>query len=319
MLRGGLDYATNALKQFEKYTYPFTYKQTVHQIAGCYPEKYYDIVHDYNKKCPRQLHLLRQERINTDVDLINQNVLLLKNTLELWNTGRETSDAVSPILFHYSFNCFNSFFINSFFRWNPPRTHGHGLFPVITENVEDISVGIKKRGIFPRLLDFFTIVGVPLGYADIIPKRDEDNIVFVENDSLIQGDNSMVTLPDILNFDSPEVYRNLKIQDEEKITPTFFTIQGVKPISDTINNILNSFLLTFLASCIARYRPAMWQSILPGDNRFHRDFMTKYNEAIYNYTIGEAGFGLMSQAYDMISRLSEQTFRLNNWNMMKIF
>ena len=77
--------------------------------------------------------------------------------------------------------------------------------------------------------------------------------------------------------------------------------------------------MIFLASCMARYRPALWQSILPGDNKLHRDFMTKDNDAIHDYMIGEDGFGFMMQVYDMMSRLSEDPFRLNFYNLMKIF
>lgn len=320
MLRGDLDYASNALRDFERYTYNFTYKQTIHKIAGCYPKKYYDIVRDYNNKCPRQLHLLKREHINNDVELITRNVVLLKNSMELWNTAKNTSDAISPILFHYSFNCFNSFFVNSFFKWNPPRTHGHGVSPILPENVENMGIQIhKKNGLFPRILDLLTIVGVPLVFHNIIPKRNEDNIEFIENNNLYQDEKGIIPLTSILNFNSLERYRNFEIRDEERIIPTFFTREGRIPISARMNNILNSFLLIFLTSCIARYRPALWRSMLPGENKFHRDFMIKYNDAIYDYTIGENGFGFMTQVYDMMSRLSRDPFRLHDYNLMKIF
>ena len=61
----------------------------------------------------------------------------------------------------------------------------------------------------------------------------------------------------------------------------------------TPTRIMQSYLILFVASSIARYRPILWASILSGDTKEKAAFALFYKEALLKY----AEFGLNSASF----------------------
>ena len=70
----------------------------------------------YSEKVKREVFPITEEYLKKNPEVSKQNVALLKNAMELWREATHTTDAVAPIRYHYSWHCFNSFFIYTFFQ-----------------------------------------------------------------------------------------------------------------------------------------------------------------------------------------------------------
>ena len=80
---------------------------------------------------------------------------------------------------------------------------------------KDIKVIINNSGLFPRILDIFTVFGVPLAFAKYIPINDNGKIKFIENENLFQNEDGKISISELLRFDSREVIGNFNIKDNE--------------------------------------------------------------------------------------------------------
>jgi hypothetical protein len=77
--------------------------------------------------------------------------------------------------------------------------------------------------------------------------------------------------------------------------------------------IVQSYLILFVASSIARYRPILWASILSGDTKEKADFALSYRDALLEY----AQFGVNSASFlqlfsNLLNDLMQNKFELKH-------
>ena len=99
-----------------------------------------------------KIYTINENYLNKNFEVPEEDVALLKNSIELWRNSARTTEAIAPILFHYSWLCFNSFFAYTFFRWGQKHSQSHGVYVSnMNDNIEKIKISISKRnGIFQR-------------------------------------------------------------------------------------------------------------------------------------------------------------------------
>ena len=100
---------------YEPLTLKTLYEHFQHQFIKSYLNYEY-LVRRYRETTGREIYLLTEDHLKNS-EVSEQNIILLRNAIELWKAATKTTDAVAPILYHYSWHCFNSFFAYSFFRW----------------------------------------------------------------------------------------------------------------------------------------------------------------------------------------------------------
>jgi len=212
---------------------------------------------------------------NEDLEYLSlQNSIFLKNAKELWNESKRVSDRVRPILAYYAHQQYAAFFIYTLFRY--PITSasvGHGLSIEWGEgkkpSVSGIKVKLLENGFFRRLVDTFTIIGTPTAYGSWLPF--EGN--FCENslDSRLKV-GEKIGLPSIMNFSSDNFIKEYTAK---------FSIAG-----PYIDRLLTNFVLLFVASNIARYRPQLWGQVLAGtyedDAKFNKIIKIVYDRIFFS-------------------------------------
>jgi len=297
LFRSGVDEANKAWRFYEHLTLLHSYEVLQKQAIDAY-SPYKDIVERYSKTSGRNIHPVTYEHLEKHPEVAEQNVALLKNAMELWRMASQTSVAVAPILYHYSWHCFNSFFIYTFFRWEPQHSRSHGIRAPPKDNIEDVKIQFLKRkdGLFQRLIDTWILLGASLVFSPFLPVYKENEINFVPNDRYLVSNSNEISLKQLMNFNSAnfekELYSNLK---ERPLSPSFLINSAYLP-----TNTIKSYLVVFAASNLARYRPILWNSILIGKTREQSNFALNWRIALFDYTIGSnSDPGLLYQ----ISRL----------------
>lgn len=321
MLRSDLDDQKIAWRELESYTLPYNYENTLKKIVSTYPHYYKKIVKEYRDQAQRQPQPLKMKDITKT--LVTQNVMLLKNSIELWNSAIKSSDFVAPILFHYSFSCLNSFFVYSLFHWGHKPSQGHGINTLLSDELEECKIIITKNGLFKRLLDVFTLYCLTTSFSGLYWKYNK-GLELVSNQNLYQNDKGIISLPDLLKFEPNMEYK--KIVDPDEVLMNKFSFPW-----SYWNQAVWAYLIIFLSSSIARYRPALWASILEGNSKLKRDYLEKYKHSINLYTLGpehrsDTGFiKLISNLMNNLSRnnfgfsinnkaISEESFKINRSN-----
>ena len=147
MFQSTVEEAKKAWFFYEPLTLLHSYKELLKQIIDVYtPYKY--IVERYSKKVNRTIYPITEQYLKEKPEVAEQNIMLLKNAMELWRTASQTSDAVAPILYHYSWHCFNSFFTYTFFRWDPQHAGSHGISipsETLTESIKEIKIRFREE------------------------------------------------------------------------------------------------------------------------------------------------------------------------------
>ena len=226
--------------------------------------------------------------------------------MQLWRDASNTSEEIAPILHHYCFHCFTSFFIYTFFRWKQKHVKSHGVSIKLNDYIPDIEIKFaKKDGIFQRFLDTWALLGASLAFSPIIPIKDADEISFIKNDDYLLQNKDYITLNELLKF-KPREFENKIIETfkDKWIKCQFIT---GSPITQ-INNNLKNYLILFTASNIARYRPYMWDLILDGKNVEYNQFASAYITALYDLSINN----LLRNVYDLFSSIENKYFSINN-------
>lgn len=227
-----------------------------------------NVVDHYSEIAERSVQLLTEEYIREHPEVAEQNVALLRNAIELWKTGTRTSDAIAPILVHYSWYCFNSFFVYSFFKWEPQHSRSHGIGIELSDNLEDMKIRIFKDGLFRRIMDTWTIIGAPLAFSPFLPILRNNKLHFQPNDMNLLGNSNELSLRELMKFDPVDFEKELNSKRRNNVVVCPFLANSIY----LPNRFLKSYLLLFAASSIARYRPILWHSVLKGKGEFESDF-----------------------------------------------
>ena len=161
-------------------------------------------------------------------------------------------------------------------------------------DLQKITQKIKflKNGLFKRIIDTWTILGASLAFSPFVPILKDNEIDFIKNDMYLLKDSNELSLKELMLF-KPEIFEKETISKRQKdlIVCPFIT----NPISRP-NQFLKSYLLLFVASSIARYRPTLWHSILRGDGAVKNAFFIDSSDGIVDFAVGKhKGLNLVTQ------------------------
>jgi len=291
MFRSAVEAAEKAWFFYEPFTLHSYYKSFQKRIIDAYAPYQY-LAESYSKTVKRKVYPVTEEYLEENPETTVQNVALLKNAIELWRTASRTSDAIAPILFHYSWHCFNSFFVYTFFGWEPLHSSSHGIevpSETLSENIEEIKVRFREekkedetRGLFQRLIDTWTLLGASLAFSAFLPVLEGKEIKFEPNKLYLLSNSKNLSLKQLWTFNPVEDF-------ERKYWKTYGRenlLQNTS-LSNSMNlptHFLKSYLMVFAASSIARYRPILWTSILIGEKSNQTEFALHSRKAIGFYT-----------------------------------
>jgi hypothetical protein len=266
---------------YEPFILLSTYKVFQKRFIDAYSHYEY-LVERYREVGKRAIHPISEEYLDKNPEVAEENVALLKNAIELWRSAAQTTDAIAPILFHYSWHCFNSFFVYTFFRWEPQHSQSHGIRIFnLNDNVGEIKIQFLKDGLFQRLVDAWTCMGASLAFSAYLPIFEEGKVEFQSNQIYVLQESNCLNLAQLLNFDPVKDYENVfwNTFGREKLlqNPSFSNSMSVP------TRILKNYLILFAASSIARYRPILWSSILSGETEDKTAFALAYRNALLMY------------------------------------
>jgi len=282
MFRSTLEEAEKAWFFYETLTLLYPYKSLQERIIEVYaPYRY--IVEHYSEKVRHKVYPIEEEYIEENTEVAEENVALLKNAIELWRVASRTSDAVAPILYHYSWHCFNSFFVYTLFRWESQHVQSHGIrISKWSDDIENIEIQFLKQGIFQRLIDTWTLLGASSAFSPFLPISDDNKIDFIPNKYYLLKNSNYLSLNQLLSFNSGDFERTLYSELKEKLINCPFLINSISLPTDS----LKSYLIIFIASSLARYRPILWNSVLTGKKPEQSTFAIHSRDALMDYTMG---------------------------------
>ena len=294
-----------------------TYKTYQKRFMEAY-SPYEKLVERYRNVAKREIYLVTEEYLEEN-KVAEENIALLKNAIELWRSASQSTDAIAPILFHYSWHCFNSFFAYTFFRWEPQHGTSHGIelrlpcteteqrsskkTEISEEKLNKDTMKLRLRfrkedakegqtkGLFQRLVDTWTLLGCSPAFSAFLPVLEAGQIQFHPNQLFLLEESKSLELEKLLVFDPVKDY-------ECKYWNTFGREKLIQntSFSNSMNLptcILQSYLLLFAASSVARYRPILWSSILSGGVVDEAAFALAYRKALLAY----AQFGINSHSF----------------------
>jgi hypothetical protein len=151
--------------------------------------------------------------------------------------GLQAEDEIKPLLLYYGVAQACGFFVCSICKY-PDLSKSHG----ITVD-EDLNVVVRDSGAFVRLLDVYSLFGTESQYCRFI--WDEAQSTFVESQSSKK-----------YPFSKPLQTIYLDAAEILQMNPS-----AEKNVS--LDHL--SYLLLFVASHLARYRPEVWKSIVEGE------------------------------------------------------
>jgi len=289
MFRSSAEDSSKAWFYFEAFTLLHYYQLLQKEIIKKYAPYQY-IVDIYAKKTKRKIYPVTEEYLQENPEISKQNVALLKNAMELWREATHTTDSISPLLYHYSWHCFNSFFVYSFFHWEPIHSSSHGVrISKWSENVEETQIQFSKQeesstnGIFQRLIDTFALLGTSTAFSSFLPVFEDKQIDFIPNDHYLMQNSRDLKLKDLFDFDSTNFEKSLHSTLKERLIHLLFIANSTSLPTD----ILRSYLIVFASSSLARYRPVLWNSIFLGEKPEQANFAYQYRDALLEYTLGK--------------------------------
>jgi len=288
MFRSNLEKSYQYWLIYEFYSLLYNYKNLQKDIISAYSTDI-EIIELYKKITNRSVHPITLDYLEKN-RIYEHNVSLIKNAIEMWRKAIETSDSIAPILFHYSIHCFMSFFNYTFFSWRLPHAKGHGITISLTDEIEEIKIIFQRNGIFQRLIDSWSLLGVPMLFSSVIPNINDINVPFLidnetpfkRNDMYPLFKKNKLSFLQFLQLDIKKFSNNLRSESREG---AINALHSSYSIVDANYGVL-SYLILFIASCIARYRPILWQSLLQGNDKFSALFIELYNDSLKNYVIG---------------------------------
>ena len=290
LYRSAVEIAQKSWFSYEPLTLLSRYKRFQRNFITLYSPFEY-LLRNYRKVTMNQIFPITEDYIK-EKQVTEENIALLKNSIELWRNAMQTTEAIAPILFHYSWHCFNSFFAYTFFRWKPQHSRSHGIFvSKLTDDIGKIEITIdQKNGVFQRVVDTWSCLGVSLVFSGYLPMFKDNGIVFVANKIPFLNESTCFNVTQLLNFDACKQERRYwkEFGRENLVFNPSINFYMAVP-----SRILQNYLILFVASSIARYRPILWSSIISGETEDKSAFALAYRKALLTY----AEFGLNSHSF----------------------
>jgi hypothetical protein len=135
----------------------------------------------------------------------------------------------------------------------------------------------------------------------------DKEIVFVPSKNYLPDVSSQLSVPQLFAFDPDEFENALYLQDTKR--ELLYRSSGIS----LPNMVLKDYLVFFVASTLARYRPVQWHSILAGETLEGSEFALRSNEALRYYTIESMGAvpkpGFLFQVHGIFNDIKERRFK----------
>jgi hypothetical protein len=200
-----------------------------------------------------------------------ENSTLLRQAEYFGKIARESPLEVKPLLYHYAENSFFGFFVNTLFPYEN-HSPNHGLTTNLTDNINENNIEIRKNGFFHRIIDVYHLLNGDTPFSPIV--YDEAGIKSTVNDSKY----SVVKFPKIRLDEIIEMKQSLN-----------------KTSNENEHDVLD-FLLLFIASSMARYRPSLWRKIVEAEDEIH---IIWFNQCFERFDYLHSR--LIAVIYDMMS------------------
>jgi hypothetical protein len=303
---------------YEPFTLLSTYKTFQKRFIKAY-SPYENLVECYRTATRREVYPVTEAYLS-EHNIAEENVALLKNAIELWRSASQTTDAIAPLLFHYSWHCFNAFFAYTFFRWNPQHGSSHGIeIPSETLNGDLTKLAIRfrkeekkggeTRGLFQRLIDAWTLLGTSPAFSAFLPILKDNQFTVRPNQLFLLEKSKSLGLARLVNFDPVDDYERpywKRFGRKELIQNMSFTNSMNLP-----TRILQSYLILFIASSVARYRPILWSSVLSGESKAEASLAFAYRSALLTYAqYGGGRASFLDQLSALMQKVIEGRFEL---------
>ena len=317
MFQSAIEASQNAWFAYEPFTLLSFYKAFQRNFIKVYsPHEY--LVESYRSTTKREVYPITEEYLDNN-KIAEENIVLLKNAIELWRSASQTTDEIAPILFHYSWHCFNSFFAYTFFRWEPQHASSHGIearSESMTDDIGKIALKFGKerknrieKGLFQRLVDTWTLLGGSPAFGEYLPIFQGGKIDFFPNEFFLLKESRCLKLSELLDFDTRECFKQYSKAFGKKLihNSSFYNSTGMP------TSILKGYLVLFVASSIARYRPILWDSILSGETQDKAEFALAYRDALLKFS--QSGVNSMSFLHrftNLIFNVMKGKFELTN-------
>ena len=290
MFQSAIEASQKSWFTYEPFTLLSIYKSFQRKFIEVYAP-YQNVIERYRDVTKSEVYPITEEYLS-DKKVAEENVVLLKNAIELWRSAAQTTDQIAPLLFHYSWHCFNSFFTYTFFRWEPQHANSHGIetpSDFITDDVKRIKLSFGKnknnrieRGMFQRLIDTWILLGCEPAFGEFFPVFEQNNTIdFLPNEWWLLKDSKCLELSKLMDFDPHEFTRRYwQTFGRDKLikNDSFSNSMGLP------TNVLKDYLILFAASSIARYRPILWSSVLSGETSDKSEFALKYRNALLTFS-----------------------------------
>lgn len=207
--------------------------------------------------------------------LADNNPIFLRNSHDLWKETQKVTELIKPILFYYSWQQFAAFFIYTLFKWpNPARGHGiRYLSGENPDNLREVEIEFQNKGFFRRLVDSFVILGHPTAYGSWIPITTKTEMTYLENKIGLRIPIGKIKFVEILDF------------EPRKFMVEFNKLYPHRYYGAHLDYLLTDFLIVFVASNIARYRPKLWNSVLEGKQEEEAKFNLSVEKAYTKFNI----------------------------------
>jgi hypothetical protein len=241
--------------EFAKLRLPSGYSSIVSQIKKNLENATDDTnfpkrVNDYNRAkdsigYTNTLSLISDDRLSSEKFLIGQ-IVTLSQAQYFGNAAKDAPDQVKPMLYYYAQNSLFQFFVHSLFSFSSTGG-GHGL--VIDKysfddksdlEIDEIKVDITNSGFFARLMDAYTLLQAETDFSPIV------------FDSKLQQFKKSDHAYSILNKPRLSLGELLLKREEMGL------------FSKGNNFDIFDFVILFIASSLARYRPYYWNEIVEG-------------------------------------------------------
>jgi len=242
-------------------------------------------------------------------DSNEQNINYLQNAFEFLHYACSSPESIRPILFYYSWQFFAAFFANSLFKWASHAT-SHGMHVEKLNSLTDVEIRFSEDGSLWRVVDCLTVLGIPTICGRWLPIPKNRCLEYEEMNGLSHHMPKRMKLSEILGFD---VYR---FCDEVNQRCAKLGVPPFGSFMRYINGELHGYILVFVASNIARYRPALWQSVIEGSDEIAVKMNRSVTDAYSHYVRGapistdyvDVGHNFMSIVKNILERAQNDDY-----------
>lgn len=188
--------------------------------------------------------MISTDRIDSKRFLLNQTTLFSQSEY-FGNTAKTAPLDVKPLLYHYAANSLFAFMVYSLNSYTIPHAKNHGLKIQWDNEIGDIKVQILSSGFFSRIVDCYCLCKCTPQFSPL--KYDSNTNGFVLTDYKY----SLIKQPTISLNKLIKIRENLGQQQDGYLYD------------------LVDFILLFIGSSLARYRPSFWTEIIRGEKGTH--------------------------------------------------